>query len=344
MDDITPWISKKSIEILLIMMTALTMTICNTANLSFAKSKAGSPNSPIIPLQHIPTGKADLQWNSATHTLVVTITVVGLAPNSTHPATIQQGDSSFAHCNQPIQGKTIYNLNPLKADKFGKANSTTTTIANVPTGIPDSGWYLAVLNNSQLTTNPQQIRIACGEIVPGGIPHGIAPPVPNDVLPASPSPINTPTTKDQSVHVDLMGSADANQSVVGNAAVSLTNDTLTVIFSLGNLVPNSKHAASIHQGTCEAQGPLVSPLNNVNADKNGQSSSTTIIKSVSSLTKPVSASSISSLPWYINVYETSSKDGSDSQTGIDSIVCGNFSSVVTLPSPPEPAGPPTHSL
>jgi hypothetical protein len=337
MDDITPWISQKSIAILFIMMTALTMTICDTADLSFAKSKADSPKSSIIPLQHVPTGKANLQWNSATHTLVVTITVMGLAPNSTHPATIQQGDSSFAHCNQPIQGKTIYNLNPLKADKFGKANSATTTIANVPTGIPDSGWYLAVLNNSQLTTNPQQTRITCGEIVPGGIPHGIAPPGPNDVLPASPSPINTPTTKDQSVHVDLTGSADANQSVVGNAAVSLNNNTLTVIFSLGNLAPNSKHAASIHQGTCEAQGPIVFPLNDVNVDKNGQGSSTTIINSVPT-------SSISSLPWYINVYETSSKDGSDSQTGIDSIVCGNFSSVVTLPSSPEPASPPSHPL
>lgn len=328
------WISKKSIEILLIMTTTLIIVICSTANLSFAKSKADSSNWPIIALQHVPRGEANLQWNSTTHTLTVTITVMGLAPNSTHPATIQQGDSSFAHCNRPIQGKTIYNLNPLKADKFGKVNSATTTIANVPTGIPDSGWYLAVLNNSQLTTNPQQTRITCGEIVPGGIPHGIAPPGPNDVLPASPSPINTPTTKDQSVHVDLTGSADANQLIVGNAAVSLNNNTLTVIFSLGNLAPNSKHAASIHQGTCEAQGPLVSPLNDVNADKNGQGSSTTIIKSVSSLIKPVPTSSISSLPWYINVYKTSSKDGSDSQTDIDSIVCGNFSSALTLPSPP----------
>jgi hypothetical protein len=343
MDDRIPWISQKSIEILFIMMTALTMTICGTANLSFAKSKADSPKSPIIPLQHIPTGKADLQWNSATHTLVVTITVVGLAPNSTHPATIQQGDSSFAHCNQPIQGKTMYNLNPLKSDKFGKVNSVTTTIANVPTGIPDSGWYLAVLNNSQLTTNPQQIRIACGEIVPGGIPHPIAPD-PNNVLPASPSPINTPTTKDQSVHVSLMGSADANQLVVGNAAVSLNNDTLTVIFSLGNLVPNSKHAASIHKGTCESQGPIIFPLNDVNVDEHGQGSSTTTIKSVSSLIKSVSAPSISSFPWYINVYETSSNNGSDSQTGIYSIACGNFSSVVTLPSSPELSSLPSHTL
>jgi hypothetical protein len=330
MHNIIHWVSRKSIVIVLIMTIIPTIAMYGTTPLSFAKSKASSSNQLLLPLQHVPAGTADLQWSQITQTLVVTMTVKGLAPNSTHLATIQQGpDNSFANCNRPIRGKIIYNLNMLKADKFGNANAVSTTIAHVPTGIPDGGWYLAVLNGSQLSTNPQQTRIACGEIVSGGIPHGVAPLI--DVSPTNnkdnPSPTNTPTTKDQLVHVYLAGSADANQLVVGGAELSLNNKALTVIFSLGGLTPNSKYAAQIHSGTCEAQGPVVFPLNDINVDKNGDSPSKTTIQ-------PVPTSSLSKLPWYITVYEVLPNRGSNSQIDSDPIACGNFSMITSEPELP----------
>jgi len=346
-------LSNKSITILFIITIALTITLSSTASVSFAKSKADKLSLPETAMQHVPTGEADLQWNATTQTLAVTITMTGLAPNSTHVAAIQYGDNPFAHCHSPMTGKTIYMLSPLKVNKFGNVHALKTTLTHVQSGIPDSGWYLSVLNNSQLSTNPQPIRIACGEIGQG-IPKG-GPPPPVGLNTTLPSPTPIPTTKDQSVHVYLEGSADNDQSVVGNAAISLNHGTITVIFSLGNLVPNSRHAASIHNGTCESQGPIIFPLNDVIADKKGQSGSKTTIPAsiatntikkylpTTSSTTP-SISDLARLPWYITVSEASSKSegrgsvGSAlSQASVDAIACGNFSQLITIPTP---AGPP----
>lgn len=233
----------------------------------------------------------------------------------------------MVNCGNPHHGKIIYNLNILKADKFGNVAPVSTTISHVLTGVPTLGWYIAVFDGSQ----PSQKRIACGDIVPGGIPHGIVPPPP-PIKQENPPLTNTPTTKDQLLHVFLAGSADNNQSAMGHAALSLDNNALTVTISLGLLVPNAKYVAQIYNGTCEAQGPMVFPLNTFNADKNGRSSSTTTIQSVS-------ISSIPKAPWYINVYEAPSNNNGISQAGPDPIACGNFSMAVTPPPLPKQGTP-----
>ena len=93
----------------------------------------------------IPYGYASLVWNPRTGNLAVTLSVAGLAPGSAHSASIRRGNCAEG-------GPVVYALNDVLVDRHGNA-FTTTTISGVVTGIPASGWYLAVHDSSD-TVNP----------------------------------------------------------------------------------------------------------------------------------------------------------------------------------------------
>ena len=104
---------------------------------------------------------------------------------------------------------------------------------------------------------------------------------------------------------------DGGLHVRTTAHLTLSGSTLTVTLTLTGLQPGSSHAAHIHAGSCQSQGAVVHPLNNVIADRSGNYHGTTTIQKVSSL--PGSG-------WYVNVH--SSTDLS-TQTGFNPIACGN---------------------
>jgi hypothetical protein len=100
----------------------------------------------------IPYGYASLVWNPRTANLVVTLSLTGLAPDSALAASICRGNCIEA-------GPVVYPLRDMLADKHGNA-FTTTTISNLATGIPASGWYIAVHDDlSQMTP------VYCGNII-----------------------------------------------------------------------------------------------------------------------------------------------------------------------------------
>ncbi len=101
------------------------------------------PTGPVTlkvqaPPQHgqIPRGTATLAYNSTNHTLRVEVTASGLPPNSAHAAHIHAGSCV-------AQGAVVYPLPDLRANASGDA-SITTTIDNVNSAPPTTGWYVNV--------------------------------------------------------------------------------------------------------------------------------------------------------------------------------------------------------
>jgi hypothetical protein len=213
----------------------------------------------------------------------VTISLVGLAGNSTHPAHIHGGD-----CDD--NGPILYPLNNVVADAAGDAK-TTTVIHDVEGGIPASGWYVNVHNGPTLATPAEALAIACGNV----------------------QNADTSLNEVQMAETSLGATPDPNQAVSGSATLTLTNTTLTVTVNVSGLVPGSVHPAHIHAGSCESQvpGTIVYPLTNLVADQNGKATSTTVIQNVKTIPQDA---------WYVNVHRSTNLT---TQTGFDPIACGN---------------------
>ncbi len=81
-----------------------------------------------------PSGTVAMTYDAAQHSLHVDLTAAGLPPNSAHAAHIHKGSCT-------AQGDVLYPLPDLKADASGKA-SLSTTVNNVQTAPPASGWYV----------------------------------------------------------------------------------------------------------------------------------------------------------------------------------------------------------
>jgi CHRD domain-containing protein len=273
--------------VLLSIVTALLLTACGGSATPPTPSSTSTPSNSTTTasatLKHVPNGMATLNWDQSSHTLTVKITLSGLAPSSTHPSHIHTGSCSN-------QGAVVHPLQNIVADATGNA-TVTSTIPNVTNGIPASGWYVNVHNGPGLSPAEQFLPIVCGDIANS----------------------NTSTSAAQSVQMALMAApgASTGQAAMGKAQLSLSGTTLTVIVTLSGLEPKSMHAAHIHMGSCESQGAVVHPLDNVVADASGNANVTTTINNVSA---------IPSSGWYVNVHRTTALS---TQTGFDPIACGN---------------------
>lgn len=234
-------------------------------------------------LAHVPSGTADITWDPSTKAVTVKIVLAGLAPGSTHPSHIHTGSCAN-------QGAVLHPLQNIVADATGNATATT-TIPNVASGIPASGWYVNVHNGPGLTTTDQFLPIVCGDI----------------------TNTTTSTTAMQTVHVMLNAApgASVGQAAMGKATLMLSGSTLTVSLTLSGLAPNSKHAAHIHMGSCTSQGKVLYPLTTVVADASGNATVSTTINNVTA---------IPSSGWYVNVHNSTALT---TQTGFDPIACGN---------------------
>lgn len=216
-------------------------------------------------LQHSPAGSAQLSWNPTSHALTVTITLLGLAPDSKHPAHIHSG-------NCAKEGTDVYSLHDVVATSEG-AGASTTTINGVAEGIPATGWYINVHNGPMMASDQQAMAIACGNIT-------------------NPDP---KTTVVQNIHLPLVAATAPDQSAGGSAQLKLANGTLTISLALKGLAPDSSHAVDVHTGGCGNQGKVLYTLKPVMADKTGNANATTVIPGVSSVPED---------GWYLLVHRT----------------------------------------
>jgi hypothetical protein len=215
-------------------------------------------------LKHMPNGMATVSFDPASQSLTVKISLIGLAPNSTHPAHIHSGSCAN-------QGAVVYPLQNVIADAHGVGAST--TVIQKVTNVPASGWYINIHNGPGLSPSEQFLPIVC-----------------NDLNTAS---LSSPSSSSLNVPLDAAPGSSASETASGTAQLTLSGSTLTVKLTLSGLAPNSSHAAHIHSGSCESQGAVVHPLSNVVADASGNATVTTTINNVSSI--PGSG-------WYVNVH------------------------------------------
>jgi hypothetical protein len=101
-----------------------------------------------------------------------------------------------------------------------------------------------------------------------------------------------------------------------HAWISIHDDDLIVKISVSGLAPYSAHMAHIHAGSCQAQGPVVYPLNLVVADGHGNATSKTIIKNVGKQALDAKL--------YVNIHEAGTMQGMSTQTSFNPIACGNI--------------------
>lgn len=254
-----------------------------TSIAAHAQQQTRSKNHAFAQLEQTPYGEARLFWYPKTGFLKVSISLTGLAPNSTHPANIQQGDCDGA-------GSLLYPLNHVVADASGNATATT-FIPAVAGGIPASGWFINVHNGPSLATADQFTSVSCGSVT-------------NDSM---------FSMQAQTVRVNLEPTSVLARGAFGNAYLALNGSTLTVVVNLQGLSPSSRHPVYIRTGSCQNQKPgrIVASLNDVVADANGSANSTTFIMNVHN---------IPTRSWYISIHNT--QDLSN-QTGFNLISCGN---------------------
>lgn len=261
--------SKTVRTILLALFAVALLTACGNdataSNTTPSSTPGNAATTASVMLKHSPAGTADLAWDPATHALTVNLLLLGLVPDSKHPAHIHAGSCAKA-------GNVVYPLQDVIADETGSGSSTS-VIKNVTGGIPATGWYINVHNGPGLSPENQFLPISCGNI-------------------ANPK---ATTTHAQRIQVLLGTTPSPNQAASGNAQLTLSGNKLKVALSLQGLAPGSVHAAHIHSGSCGNAGKPLYDLKPIVANSAGKGSSTTVISGVSSLP---------AIGWYISVHLT----------------------------------------
>ncbi len=269
---LTRYLTHRKIDLLAVFGIVAALMLAGCGGTSHASSPGSTPTSRSAAttataiLKHMPTGVATISWNPTSQALMVNISLIGLAPNSTHPAYIHHGSCSK-------QGLIVYPLQNVVANAHGVGTSTT-TIKNV-TKVPATGWYVNIHNGPDLSTSDQSLSIVCGDIALTNVP------------PTSPLSLKIP--------LNSAPPASTGESVNGTAHLTLSGKTLTVRLIVSGLEPNSSHEAHIHSGSCASQGPVVYPLQTVTADASGHANVTTTIKNVTS---------IPSSGWYVHLHHS----------------------------------------
>jgi hypothetical protein len=225
-------------------------------------------------LSRVPTGTAEISYDAGTQTLTVTMHVTGAAPKVALPSHIHKGS-----CAGP-PGDVLYPLTAGKADASGVAN-VTTMVPNVP-AVP-SGAYVHFHTGPTTATASEKKSIVCGDL------NGQA----------------------GTIRLGPNGAPGDNPS--GSATITRDPGTgrMTVKVVVDGLEPDTSHPAHIHIGSCEAQGPVIVPLNALQADSKGHAEATTTVQNAPDIGT-----------WYVNVHRGPGLTGPE----FTPITCGNVSS------------------
>ncbi|MBU3061490.1 CHRD domain-containing protein [Nocardia sp. NEAU-G5] len=215
----------------------------------------------------MPTGTVSLTWNSATKEVTAAVDLWGLTPGSSHAMHIHPGV-----CKDQTKPPSIP-FPDITADAMGVAKQTLVS-KPAPAGIPTGAYINVHLAPMATVGNPGDVSftsIACGDIAAG-------------------------TTAAGPVTVKM--SAPPTKGVTPAGTVALAYDaakhSLHVDLTATGLPANSAHAVHIHKGTCAAQGDVVYPLPDLQADASGKGTVSTTVQNVT--TAPPATG------WYVNVH------------------------------------------
>jgi Cu/Zn superoxide dismutase len=242
-----------------------------------------------VPLGNEPSGTVTLNWDPQTKFVAAKLQMVGLTPGSTHAMHIHQG-------NCVDQGDVLVPFLDVTADDHGTID--TTVMSAQPS---ESGLAAGTLLNIHLAPAPEMGK-------PGSQTY----------MPISCADINpAASTTLQMAPLPQFGDHPQSQAILN---YDPTAKTLTVTARATGLVAGSTHAVHIHSGSCDSQGGVKYPLNDLVAKSDGVAETTTVIQNVDQA-PPASG-------WYINVHlgahDQVEKDGKPTLY-FAPILCGNVS-------------------
>lgn len=265
-----------------------TQSSTSTTSSSAAKV-SGAPASPIsVTLTAQPSGTVALSWDSQTKNVSAKLQMVGFTPGSGHAMHIHQGSCA-------AQGNVMVPFPDVTANEVGAIDTTVTSLQPAPNGL-----VADTLLNIHLAPAAQ-----LGD--PGSL--GFTPISCTDIDPAAPAPLTMAPLPQPGEHPQ--GSAKLTYDAA--------NKTLSVDVTASGLVAGSDHAEHIHLGSCDSQGAVKYPLNDLVASPTGTAETTTVIQNVDQA-PPASG-------WYLNVHLGSSsqiEQNGQPTLYFQPIICGNI--------------------
>lgn len=127
---------------------------------------------------------------------------------------------------------------------------------------------------------------------------------PKNSAQTSAHPSNPGSNATKQAVAELSSTSNTHVNGSANLSLDLKTNEMTVTVQASGLQPNSSHPEHIHLGTCSKPGSPVYPLQNLVTNKDGNGTSTTIIKNV----KVIPSSS-----WIVNLHEGPDLQGAHAQ-------------------------------
>ena len=247
------------------------------------------PASPVVAtLAAQPSGTVALSWDPQSKNVSAKLQMVGFTPGSSHAMHIHQGSCA-------AQGDVQVPFPDVTANDVGAIDTTVTSSQPAPDGLA-----AGTLLNIHLAPAAQ-----LGD--PGSL--GYTPISCADVEPAASAPLT------------MAPLPQPGQQPQGSAKLTYdpANKTLGVDVTASGLVAGSAHAVHIHLGSCDSQGAVKYPLNDLVASPAGTAVATAVIQNVDQA-PPASG-------WYINVHLGSSsqiEQNGQPTLYFQPIICGNI--------------------
>jgi hypothetical protein len=261
-------------------------TPSSTTTSATATGVAGSP--VIVALGDQPSGTVTLSWDPQTKNVSAKLQMVGFTPGSSHAMHIHQGSCA-------AQGDVLVPFPDVTANDAGAIDTTVTGSQPSAAGLA-AGTFLNVhLAPAAQLGGPGSLGytpISCADITPAA----------SATLTMAPLP-------------------EPGQHPQGSAKLTYdpANKALSVAVTASGLAAGSDHAVHIHLGSCDSQGAVKYPLDDLVASPTGAVETTTVIQNVDQA-PPASG-------WYINVHlGSSSRIEQNGQPTLyfQPIICGNI--------------------
>ena len=261
-------------------------TPSSTTTSATATGVAGSPVN--VALGNQPSGAVTLSWDPQTKNVSAKLQMVGFTPGSSHAMHIHQGSCAS-------QGDVLVPFPDVTANDGGAIDTTVTSSQPSAAGLA-AGTFL-------------NIHLAPAAQLGGPGSLGYTPISCADITPAA------------STTVTMAPPPQPGQHPQGSATLTYdpAKKTLTVAATASGLVAGSEHAVHIHLGSCDSQGAVKYPLNDLVAPPTGAAETTTVIQNVDQA-PPASG-------WYINVHLGSSsqiEQNGQPTLYFQPIICGNI--------------------
>jgi Cu/Zn superoxide dismutase len=263
-----------------------TTTTTTTTTSTTASGVAGSPVN--VTLGDQPSGTVTLSWDPQTKNVSAKLQIVGFTPGSSHAMHIHQGSCAS-------QGDVLVPFPDVTANDGGAIDTTVTSSQPSAAGLA-AGTFLNI-----------HLAPAAQMGAPGSL--GYTPISCADITPAASAALTMAPLPEPGQHPQ--GSAKLTYDPAKKA--------LSVAVTASGLVAGSDHAVHIHLGSCDSQGAVKYPLDDLVASPTGAAETTTVVQNVDQA-PPASG-------WYFNVHL-----GSSSQIEQDGrptlyfqpIICGNI--------------------